>query len=68
MVLKPLVTRRLLPRPAELLIHHKTGDSREPLCAAFGGKPSILAVVINARKLFFGAVLAPPHRLVSRVD
>ncbi len=53
---------------AVLLKNSKARDSPESICAAFGGKPSILATVVDPRKLFSGAVLTPSHRLSFRVD
>ncbi len=56
------------PALAMLLKNSKASDSPESLCGAFGNKPSILAAVVDTRKLLSGTVLAPSDWLSLRVD
>src|SRR5260370_3757467 len=51
-----------------LLINNKPSYSPKSLCAAFGGKPSLFATVVDTRKALLGAVLVLPYWLSFRVD
>jgi hypothetical protein len=53
---------------AIFLIDNKARYSPKSLFNALGGKPSILAAVVDTRKLFGGAVLAPSYWYSFRLD
>src|SRR5438445_10446751 len=56
------------PPLAMLSVNGKASDPPQSLCAAFTGRPSIAAVVVETGKLLPRAVLAPSHRFTFRVD
>src|SRR2546425_10915055 len=56
------------PPLAMLSVNGKASYSPQSLCAAFTGRPSVDAVVVETGKLLTRAVLAPSHRFIFRVD